>query len=96
VSPEQVAQLLGEQAPRALFESTSDACVSGAPVRFRRMIARAATLHPLLKVLARLFTRRWALLFAVVFLVVESMVAARVMTAPPLDTTGRRWRRQQC
>lgn len=88
VSPEQVARLLGEQAPRALFEATPDARASAAPLRFRRIVANAMTLQPLVQPLARLFTQRWAILFVVAFLMVESMVAARAMTAPPHDTTG--------
>ena len=88
VSPEQVAQLLSEHAPRVLFESAAEARAPRAPLLFRRIIASGAALQPLLQIVARLFTQRWAILFAVTFLVVESMVAARALAAPTSTTTG--------
>jgi len=88
VSPQQVARLLREQVPQVLFERSSEADAPSAPLRFRRIIAGGDTLHPLLQVIARLFTRRWVVLFAALFLVVESAVAARALTAAPDSTTS--------
>jgi putative peptide zinc metalloprotease protein len=88
VSPEQVARLLREQAPPVLFESTPELRTAAGPLHFRRIILNACQLRPLLQVLARLFTQRWAVLFAVSFLVVESLVFARALAASPVTTTG--------
>jgi putative peptide zinc metalloprotease protein len=88
ISPQQVAQLLRDQVPQVLFVPSSEPRVPTAPLRFRRIIARGDTLRPLLEVIARLFTQRWVILFAALFLVVESAVAARALTSTSYSTAS--------
>jgi putative peptide zinc metalloprotease protein len=87
VTPQQVETVLREQAPSILFapaEGSPERArrTSATPLHFRRLIACASVLRPLLQVVARLFTARWAVLLAVAFIVVESMVAAHALAAP--------------
>lgn len=88
VSAQQVERLLREQVPQVLFERSSQARAPLAPLRFRRIIASGKALRPVLAAVAPLFTRRWMILFAALFLVVECLVAARALTAPSFGTTG--------
>lgn len=88
VSAQQVERLLREQAPEILFEPNPNAGGPVAPVRFRRLIASGHTLRPLLQVVARLFSTRWAVLLAALFIVVESLVASRALAAPPETLAG--------
>ncbi|HEY1284427.1 MAG TPA: hypothetical protein VGE96_08105, partial [Steroidobacteraceae bacterium] len=88
VSARQVARLLHEQVPQLLFERSTEASPRMGPLHFRRIIAGGDTLRPLLRLVARLFTVRWAILFAVLFLVAESLVVARVWTATPYPETS--------
>jgi len=90
VSPQQVELLLREHAPRSLFESTQSERAPSGPLHFHRIIATAHTLRPLLQVAARLFTRRWAVALALLFIVVESMVAARHLMPRRLRCKARR------
>ena len=83
MSPQQVEQLLRDQAPEVLFGPARGEQAPSAPLRFHRVIASARTLRPLLQTAARLFTRRWAVAVALLLIVVESMVAARALAAPP-------------
>jgi putative peptide zinc metalloprotease protein len=88
VSPQQVEQLLREQAPGVLFRPAQESHTVSAPLRFRRVIATALTLRPVLQSVAGLFTRRCALALALLLIVVESMVATRALASPAPELHG--------
>jgi putative peptide zinc metalloprotease protein len=81
VSPEQVGQLLREQAPAILFRVGQSRPLRG-PLWFRRRIASGAALEPALKWSARLFTTRVAIALTAVFVLVDLLVASRVVGTP--------------
>ena len=78
VSPEQVGQLLREQAPAILFHAAQSQAVRG-PVWFQRRIASGATLEPVLKWGARLFSTRIAVALAIAFVLVDLFVVSRTV-----------------
>jgi putative peptide zinc metalloprotease protein len=80
VSPEQVRTLLREQAPAVLFHPAQEGIERSSPMPFRRLLASAAKLRPVLDVAALLFSVRTASLLAAMFVVVEWLVASRAMT----------------
>jgi putative peptide zinc metalloprotease protein len=82
VSPEQVRRLLREQAPPVLFHPEEKCGERNSPIRFRRLIASAAKLRPILNVAAHLFSVRTSILLAVMFVVVEWLVASCALTTP--------------
>jgi putative peptide zinc metalloprotease protein len=76
VSPEQVGQLLREQAPAILFHAAETHAVRG-PVWFRHRLFSSASLEPILKWAARLFSARIAIAVIAALVLVEVLIASR-------------------
>jgi len=88
VSPEQVGQLLREQAPAVLFHAAESHAVRG-PLWFRHRILSSSRLEPLLNWAARLFTARVAIALVVALVLVEALVASRAVGAPIASPAAR-------
>jgi putative peptide zinc metalloprotease protein len=88
VSPEQVGQLLREQAPAVLFHAEENRAARG-PVWFQRRILSSSSLEPILKWAARLFTARVAIALIAALVLVEALVASRALGTPATSPAAR-------
>jgi len=88
VSPEQVGQLLREQAPSILFHAAASHPARG-PVWFRQCIVSGSRLQPILQWAARLFTARVAVALIAAFVVVDVCVANRAFGVPSTSPVAR-------
>jgi putative peptide zinc metalloprotease protein len=88
VSPEQVGQLLREQAPAILFHAAESHAVRG-PVWFRHRILSGDRLEPILRWTARLFSARIAIALIAALVLVEALVASRAAGMPVAHPAAR-------
>jgi putative peptide zinc metalloprotease protein len=88
VSPEQVGQLLREQAPAILFHAAASHPARG-PVWFRQRVVSGARLRPILQWAARLFTARLAVSLIAALVVVDVCVASRAFGVPSTSPAAR-------
>jgi putative peptide zinc metalloprotease protein len=88
VSPEQVGQLLREQAPAILFHAAASHPVRG-PVWFRQRIVSGVRLQPVLQYAARLFTMRVAIALIAALVVIDVCVANRAFAVPSASPAAR-------